>query len=59
MCSSKSNIIRPRLKNGPITGCQPFCEKSLFLLEKIVWVASGPNATIEGRIGESAKITGP
>ena len=59
MCSSKSSIIRPRLKNGPITGCQPFCEKSLFLLENTAWVASGPSAVTAGRIGESRYTSGP
>gem|GEM_PF-6092359 len=51
MCSSKSSSIRPRLKNERMSGCQPFCEKSLFLLEKTAWVASGPSATTAGTAG--------
>ena len=54
MCSSKSSSIRPRLKNGPMTGIQPCCEKSLLRLEKIAWMASGPSADTAGSTGEWA-----
>src|SRR5215204_566849 len=49
MCSSKSSSIRPRSKNGPMTGSQARCENSLLRLEKTAWVASGPSAITEDR----------
>ncbi len=54
MCSSKSSSIRPPSKNGPITGSQARCEKSLLRLEKTACVASGPSAITEDRAGDWA-----
>jgi len=46
--------MRPPSKNGPITGSQARCEKSLLRFENTACVASGPSAITAGSAGVCA-----